>query len=493
MASGNVTINTKPPEFVTDYGTEYLALESQLDGRKLNKTDDTGVKTRYRFSKATRTIALEFKDDVGLDYRQVALYVGDTCPKFDGSTKGLTDDIIYYYDRTLGESLRQDYVEKMSFAATRDGRYRVEFQLNELWAVEDSETGEHTDLHSILDVIDTDDFDTITYMKDGETVTRRKRTKSRLNLIVWDLSGNYSIYQMTRPFDTLALDDLNDLSPVEIEFTDIEPESRCIEDGVEGKITTRVYDPNDVLWEYENIAQLTENSIGAIDLGSYEAGDNRIEPLTGVREFIVTHLTESGQVEVEAWVETGFPAIDELVKEKTYNIATCGPWVFEDEGRKYDIARYVPKYLHGTEFADFIEFFQLYINSMYQSLESRRNISCLEKIARIGNFNDISRLEDSLVYHYARQFGNEFDFDAESLKNVNLTFNGVEFNTKDIDETYDIIKYVLGELPVYNRYKGTNTGLTMAIRMFRVRLQSGERVGQKERDCGKRPKLPGRG
>ena len=462
----NVTIDPIPPEFVTDYGTEYLTLESKLDGRKLLKGAQGEKKTKYRFSKGTRTIALEFKDEIGLDYKQVALYIGDE--EIDWGNQAETDNIIYYYDRTMKKSIQKDWVEHMSFNATKDGQYRVEFQLNEQWAIEKKQDGKiiYEDNELLTDIINTNEKQKIEYTKEGKQVVRYKFAKAKLNLIVWDLAGNYSIYHITRPFNTLGTDDLNNLVPVDILFKDVEPQNYYLENGIEGKIITDVYDPNDILWEYENVAKLTDISIGVIDKGSYEAGDNRKDPLTGVREFIITHLTESGNVEVEAWVETGFPEIDELIKEKTYNTAICGPWVYGDEGRKYHITPYIPKYLHGTEFADFMEFFQLYINTMYQGMESKKNISALEKIARIGNFNDIARLEDSLVYHYAKQFGNEFDFDVDSLQNVNLIFDGMGFTTRDMKETFDIIKYVLEELPAYNRYKGTNTGITMAIRMF---------------------------
>lgn len=463
----NVTIDPIPPEFVTDYGTEYLTLESKLDGRSwVDKS--TTERIKYKFSQATREIVLEFKDEIGLDYKQVALYTGDE--EIDwGNVKELTDNIIYYYDRTLDKSLQQKFVEHMSFNSTKDGQYRVAFSLNEQWA----KIKKYTDNKVFYDeekletyINDVGSIYNVEYKKGGEDISRPKYGKAKLNLIVWDLAGNYSIYHIVRPFNTLKLEDLNNLVPVDILFKDIEPKNYYLEDGIEGKIITDVYDPNDILWEYENVAKLMEGSIGVIDKGSYEAGDNRKKPLTGVREFIITHLTESGNVEVEAWVETGFPEIDELIKEKTYNTAICGPWVYGAEGRRYHITPYVPKYLHGTEFADFMEFFQLYINTMYQGMESKKNISALEKIARIGNFNDIARLEDSLVYHYAKQFGNEFDFDVDSLQNVNLIFDGMGFTTRDMKETFDIIKYVLEELPAYNRYKGTNTGITMAIRMF---------------------------
>ena len=461
----NVTIDPIPPKFISDYGTEYLALESQLDGRK-ETIIDAGQKIRKIYSKAVRTIAIEFQDEVGLDYRQIALVTGEVTDV--DKIVNNPDKILYYYDRSLEKIIQKPYLEKIEFCGTSKGNYKVEFSLNECWGIINKDTKEPEDIEYITDVLNPPGSkQTYTVYKDGEPIELEKYTKSDFTLVVWDLAGNYSIYHFTRPFNTLELDDLNKLVPVNILFTHIEPSTYFLEDGVEGKIVTKVQDPNYVLWEYENVAKLLETSIGYIDKGSYDADDNRTHnPLDGIREFIITHLTESGNVEVEAWVETGFPEIDELIKERTYNTAICGPWVYGDEGRKYHITPYVPKYLHGTEFADFMEFFQLYINTMYKGLDSNRNISGLEKIARIGNFNDIARLEDALVYHYATEFGNEFDFDVQSLQEVNLIQDGSGYTTRDVKETFEIIKYVLEQLPAYNQYKGTNTGIEMAIKMF---------------------------
>lgn len=457
----NVTIDPIPPKFISDYGTEYLALEAQLDGRK-EKIDDKLI----IYSKAVRTIAIEFQDEVGLDYRQIALVTGEVTDV--DIIVNNPDKILYYYDRSLEKIIQKPYLEKVEFCGTSKGNYKVEFSLNESWGIINKDTKEPEDIEYITDVLNPPGSkQPYTVYKDGEPIELEKYTKSDFTLVVWDLAGNYSIYHFTRPFNTLALDDLNKLVPVNILFTHIEPSNYFLEDGVEGKIVTKVQDPNYVLWEYENVAKLLETSIGVIDKGSYEAGDNRTHnPLDGIREFIITHLTESGNVEVEAWVETGFTEIDELIKERTYNTAICGPWVYGEEGRKYHITPYIPKYLHGTEFADFMEFFQLYINTMYKGLDSNRNISGLEKIARIGNFNDIARLEDALVYHYAKEFGNEFDFDVQSLQEVNLIQDGTGYTTKDVKETFEIVKYVLEQLPAYNQYKGTNTGIEMAIKMF---------------------------
>ena len=458
----NVTIDPIPPAFVSDYGTEYLALETVCDGRIVKKNG-----TLWQYSKATRKIVLEFKDEIGLDFKQVALVKGDV----ENVENLNTDDIIYYYDRKSKDPVKkEDYVESISFNGTNHGNYQVVFNLYECWGELDD--NKEIKPNTIKYITDTDigingEKVPYTIKKGDEEITRYRYNESDISLIVWDLAGNYSVYQIKRGFNTLALKDLNDLIPVNILFTSIEPENYYIESGVDGKIITSVQNPNDVLWFYENVAKLFESSIGAIDRASYEGGDNRKHtPLDGIREFIISNLTESGNVEVEAWVETGFPEIDELIKERTYNTAICGPWVYGDEGRKYHITPYVPKYLHGTEFADFMEFFQLYINTMYKGLDSNRNISGLEKIARIGNFNDIARLEDALVYHYAKEFGNEFDFDVQSLQEVNLIQDGSGYTTRDVKETFEIVKYVLEQLPAYNQYKGTNTGIEMAIKMF---------------------------
>jgi hypothetical protein len=427
----NVTIDPIPPEFISDYGTEYLSLECAFDGSTIND---------YRYSTATRRICVEFKDEVGLDYKQIIVLKG--AEDVDPTTITPDNDkIIYYYDRTLEEAVHPDYVRNISFNATRSGQYQVNIHLYEKWG-EKLDDGTYELVGDIKDEL-------------NEGVT----------IIIFDLSGNYSLYKLIRPFKTLAIDDLNKLVPVIINFVDIEPNNYFLEDGVEGKIVTQVQDPNKILWEYENVFDLLETSIGVIDPNAIESNLEH-NPLDGLSQFIVTSLKESGNVEVEAWVQTGFDEIDELIKERTYNTAICGPWVYGDEGRKYHITPYIPKYLHGTEFADFMEFFQLYINTMYKSLESNHHISGLEKIARIANFNDIARIEDSLIYHYGKEFGNEFDFDVDSLQNVNLIQDGSGFTTRDTKETFEIIKYVLEQLPAYNRYKGTDMGITYAIKMF---------------------------
>ena len=456
----DVIINPVPPKFITDDGTEYLSIES---------TFDNGIKSADKktiFTNATRTVVLQFKDDVGLDYKQVAVYTGDDDNIDWGNITTLPSNVLYYYDRNLEKPLKQDYVENIKMNATKDGTYEVVLSLYEKWAEIDKK-GNISNEQDIKNVINTNEIKTIEIKQYDEVIQIEKYVKSQLNLIVWDLSGNYSIYHITRPFNTLSIEDLNNLQPIQILFTSIEPNNYYINDSISCNIVTKLQNTNVCLLEYEDVAQLTETSVGLIDISSYNADDNRQHiPLDGIRTFVINTIKKSGYVIVEAWIETGFPEVDAVIKDRTYNTAKCGPWVYGDEGRKYNIVPDTPKYLQGTEFGDFIQFFELYINTIYKNMDGDKNISGLEKIARINNFNDIQHLEDALVYQYAKEHGNEFNFDIESLQNVNLITDGSGFTTRDVKDTFEIVKYVLDQLPNYNSYKGTNTGIQMAIKMF---------------------------
>jgi hypothetical protein len=454
----NVVINPVPPKFVTDYGTEYLSLEA---------TFEHGIKNSSRtkiFSQATRTIDLTFKDDVGLDYKQFALYVSNEEIDWGNMPDKIPYNVLYYYDRTLEKAMKQDYVENIIIQGNTDGTYRIQAKLYEKWAKYDK--GTISDEHDIKEILNIKS-EPIQVKVNGNIIKKDKYTESDLTLIVWDLAGNYSLYHIKRPFNTLSLDDLNNLVPVNILFTDVEPSNYYLQDDITNRIVTKIQNTNECLFEYENVAQLTEKSVGLIDERTYNADNNRLHsPLDGIREFLIGNIKRSGDVIVEAWVETGFAEVDAEIKDRTFNTAICGPWIYGDEGRKYNITPDTPKYLQNTEFGDFIQFFELYLNTIYTNMEGDKNISALEKIARIGNFNDIQKLENALVYQYGNEFGNEFDFNLEALQNVNLITDGSGFTARDVKDTFEIVKYVLDQLPNYNSYKGTNTGIQMAIKMF---------------------------
>ena len=304
------------------------------------------------------------------------------------------------------------------------------------------------------------------------------RAVGRLILEVYDLAGNKSIYYDKKEFWTIDTDDIDNMVPVNITFFNPDPSNYFVNDNIEGKVSVNAQDMNKFLWRFPVEAELTGVSIGQIDTSTYPPYPDCIEwednskligcynVLTGCRGFNVFKFTQYGYVEVAAWVETGNKKIDTIIKERTYNTAKNGPWIYEDGGRKYDLLRFVPSYLRNTDFNDFIEFFQLFANTMYLSLDKNRNISALEKIARIGNFNDIDKIETKLLMHYENQYANEFPFDKKAIQEVNTLFSNVGWEVKDDEEVYGVIKYALDNLPGYNRYKGSNIGVAGALKMF---------------------------
>lgn len=304
------------------------------------------------------------------------------------------------------------------------------------------------------------------------------RAVGRLILEVYDLSGNKSIYYDKKEFWTIDSDDIDNMVPVNITFFNPDPSNYFVNDNIEGKVSVNAQDMNKFLWRFPVEAELTGLSIGQIDTSTYPPFPDGMEwkdntkligcynVLTGCRGFNVFKFTQYGYVEVAAWVETGNKKIDTIIKERTYNTAKNGPWIYEDGGRKYNLLRFVPSYLRNTDFNDFIEFFQLFANTMYLSLDKNRNISALEKIARIGNFNDIDKIETKLLMHYENQYANEFPFDKKAMQEVNTLFSNVGWEVKDDEEVYGVIKYSLENLPGYNRYKGSNLGVAGALKMF---------------------------
>lgn len=395
----NVTIDPIPPKFISDADTEYLTLEN------------------YNVN-----LNFVFQDEVGLDYKQIGLFLGDG--EFDPNDENTT---LYYFDRKLERPIQKEWVKFYSISSSPNGSYKIRFEIF------------RNEEYNIIDKLNT-----------------------HVNVIVWDLSGNYSIYRIQKQFIELSLSDLNELQPVQIDFVSYKPDNLFVNNNVVGIANVQVFDPNEVLFPYQNVANLTKSSLGSINPDSYERGDNRNRnPLDGISTFFVENITSSGFIEVEAWVETGNSQIDKFIKERTYAIARSRRF-FCCEGRLYDIQRYVPKMLQGTTFADFIEYVELYINTIYHSLNNNNNISILEKIARIGNYNDITKIEDCLIYHYGNEFGNEINFDVSKIENLPCC----GLTDHEQNEAYNIIKYVLEQLPNYNIYKGTNKGINMAIKMF---------------------------
>lgn len=492
-------------QFQDKAGLDFKHFAIKLDGAVEDETSDTNI-VLYEY---VRSLKDNFYQDLTCNYE--GTYFPDTYDnskqpvpksqiidpqerwvknvkvKYDGANLySISFDLVSSYEASIGEKKLRRF-----FATPRELLklgYTMNTQINEIvYKGNDNEdykvngNDKAIFLNKIPNGVNTIG-DWIRYLEGGKDDDGYPqiphRAIGRLILEVYDLAGNKSVYYDKKEFWTIDTDDIDNMVPVNITFFNPEPSNYFVNNNIEGKVSVNAQDMNKFLWRFPVEAELTGSSIGQIDTSTYPPYPDGMEwqdnsklvgcynVLTGCRGFNVFKFTQYGYVEVAAWVETGNKKIDTIIKERTYNTAKNGPWIYEDDGRKYDLLRFVPSYLRNTDFNDFIEFFQRFANTMYLSLDKNRNISALEKIARIGNFNDIDKIETKLLMHYENQYANEFPFDKKAIQEVNTIFSNVGWGFKDDEEVYGIIKYALDNLPGYNRYKGSNIGVAGALKMF---------------------------
>jgi len=292
-----------------------------------------------------------------------------------------------------------------------------------------------------------------------------------LTIKIYDIAGNYTILDISKTFHTINLDQkISDLvlEPVVIEFTDIFPEDLIVTKDVTAKTKVIVRNINKNTSNFLKIkARLTKESEGSI----YTSTINYNE-LEDEMSFVVINIHSSKPIIVEGWLEHRADVPESTQNEVfnyTYKQARLN-FLVAGEGRLYKLKPYVPSYLKDTHFYDFVVFTEKYLNTIYSSMSNDVHISGLEKIARINNFNDIALLENKLINRYASEHGMEFDIDLSSLLNSDSssfnTSNLTKFSLKDENDVYNLLKYVLENLPEYNKYKGTYDGIQMALKMF---------------------------
>lgn len=425
-----VIIDTVPPEFVTDAGTEYILIKTP---------DDKGDVYRH--------VELVFRDKAGLDFKYFTLCI-------DGN-------ILYDYDRKAEEKKDPtpgwDLIKKKSLKVYSDGynTYKIAFDLQ--------------------------------YDENKEDILQEKG----LTLVVWDKSANFKKYNFGTGDDSVSVNDkkwifidskraLDEFEPLQITFSSVEPADMIIKDEKPGEAWCTIYNPNQDLWALgmnSIVSQLTKESLGWIDTTTLTDVFKDLEynpdgsPTHyedhGCIKFKIINVDKAGDMEVEAWVRTGVERFDGILKTITYAKAGLKWMCMDPDGRLYNLKPYVPKYMRGTDYANFIEFFELYLNTVYTNMTRGTNISVLEKIAEIADFLDIDKIEDYLVRDYARHRGAEFDIDLVTMLNMNLGFfNPESFGSRTESDVLDIVKYALKNLPMYNQLKGTEKGMILALRMF---------------------------
>src|SRR5690554_6042317 len=417
-----VYIDDVPPEFVSDIGTEYFSITKN----------------------SVRKCEFVIKDSAGLDYKQFVIKIG-------------TDDsnILYSFlrkhdyqqaidDGFVNPIVDNNKIDKQSIKISFDGynTYKLEFNLKEVDGLVD-ELNEHG-----------------------------------LVIEVWDRSSNKSIFSFGKNeqsgvtehidrewFFLETKEEIDRLKRCVINFEHAEPSNLIVEDNTEGSVWCRVTNPNKNWLNGTQInIKLSSESIGRININTF---DDSSYLLDGSVYFKIDGIVETGNVVVEAYIYVeGNENLSQSLINFTFNIGEFGVWrVIDSEGRKINIERFTPKYLKNSDYGRFIEFFQLYLNSLYTDLSKQKNISVLEKIARIGDFNDVDKIESQFLYKYMEQMGCDVDFDVESLMKINLGIKSSGYERTE-EDVFDVIRYFLKNLPYYNQIKGSSNGMIFILKMF---------------------------
>jgi len=392
-----VVMDTKPPELVSDAGTEYILI------------NDGSVSARH--------CEFVFRDDCGLDYKNFTI------------TRG--EETLYDYSRKTGAEVNE--LQNLRVFSNGADTYKVEFDIP-------------------------DSFDSPTCS--GKT----------LSLTVYDKATNSSGFN-SQEFKYVNIKQ-DELLPLEITFDVPNPPNMTLDAGIEGEVYCTIFNPNKGLWVLgadSIIEQLSADSVGWIDPSTIsDKVDNSCYEENGLIRFKITNINSAGSVIVQAWVKIGSAQLDDYVKNATYAEAELGPWIVMDpDGRRYNLKQFVPKYLRQTDYYDFVKFFELFLNTMYTNVTRGTNISGLEKIAEISDFLDIDKIENYLVADYAKHRGMEWNVDLETLVKMNSGFfNPDAFTNYSETEVMNMVKYALKNLPLYNQLKGTEKGITLALKMF---------------------------
>lgn len=324
---------------------------------------------------------------------------------------------------------------------------------------------------------------------DGNTLTDAVLTEKQIYVTVWNIAANTVTFNTKFAWKTIINEnDIGDVTPLIITFTDPVPENRIVYPPNEGSIKVIVQNPNSELFDITPTVILEDDSIGVID-------DYRYDSTTGTATFYVRPINESGYVVVSAWLSVDNSEIDGALKAKTFATAMDGEWIGATEGRLIRFKQNVPKYLKNDNYASFVQATEDFFNTVYTSMTNGKHISILEKFARINNFDDIKAMEAPLIDLYRKQYGinvqpnnddlnfylrnkqlpveeNEEtettptrglraapepqDTDTEVLKNyVFRDITGLELNS--------FIKDIYKNIPYYNQMAGTYRGIKFIL------------------------------
>lgn len=408
-------------------------------------------------NKASINIKFELKDNLGIDCDkfQLGFFYGTSSEQvlferrhtFDDSNVPQGDIEETYNNDYEGpaKEVFAEYAEDTISKNSKDyitrndaGNYIVDFNLNFF--------GDSTE--GTLGLLYED-------LTNGKYSTYEEFTAGNLFVKLYDLAGNEYVFTGFKQLTTLpwTLDKFLELvKPLTLVFYDTYPRNLFLPDDVIGKTSIFVKNENKDISEkygFETKLELEHGSLGyLVDLNKHVDDYDLYQDVDGI--------DGAGYVKASAFLKSDFfdNATNNLLRTYTTAKGSLGPFVrqCEDNTRKLNVDPFVPEFAEGTLFHKFCKFLEQFLNTAWCPLDKDCKIGLLEKIARIGDFNDIDKIEYPAIQYWAEDRGSELVFDRkvmDAIKELSSQYNGL--NT----ENYDCLRYLYRNLPLINMYKGT--------------------------------------
>jgi len=275
-----------------------------------------------------------------------------------------------------------------------------------------------------------------------------------LQLSASDLAGNTAT--CADPGYVIGAFPIDADHPPSIQFSNYDPIDRTILNSTDnyGSVRVTVRDKHlgnegSISPTANNVA-LTSASVGRIDYSSIVQSKNFYEI-----QFDVVDISATGDVIVSATDDYGFSTIE-----------SDGEWIIgcSANDRMINIKDWLPTYLKDSETYQFAEFFENFLNTMYENRDC--NIGILEKIERLSTLHDPEEIDIEYIQFFANNLGYEVNVNRGDLGVFGkTTSDAVSASDDDINK---YLRFVVKNLPNWYQIKTTRNSIKIMLFSFGI-------------------------
>jgi len=205
-------------------------------------------------------------------------------------------------------------------------------------------------------------------------------------------------------------------------------------------------------------------SIGLTSASTGTIVTSGIQSLAGVSKYSVpVSVSANGVVQISAMNYVGQSTI---FTEQNFIIA-C------DTNRTINLTNYLPQYLRdnydgsSSEFFQFTQFFESYLNTIYTDVDKPCNLSVLEKTKRLQDLHDIDKIETGYIPYYAKMLGYNVGINKGELGTFS-TNSSKTYADSLTDYQNKCLRFVVGNLPNWYSIKTTRNAVRIMLLSFGI-------------------------